>query len=460
MSDKILVVDDEKKIRTILERLLTDEGFSVRSAASAEEAVELAGSWEPDLVLMDQRMAGMDGIEGMVRIREKRPWTTVIILTAYACIELAVEAVKKGAYDYLAKPFDNDDLLIVIRRALERASLTHRVDSLEKELRGKYSFENIIGMSPGMLRVFEQVARVCETGATVLLEGESGTGKELVARAIHFNSRRGEKSFVTVNCGAIPLTLIESEMFGHEKGAYTGANERYKGKFEQADGGTFLLDEVGELSLDAQVKLLRVLDERRITRLGGRESIPIDVRLIAATNRDLQKLVDEGAFRLDLFYRLNIVTIRIPPLRERTVDIPLLAENFILKHNKQLGLGIRGISREALDQLQAYSWPGNVRDLENAVQSAMIQAGSGTIDVAHLPMRIGAERDRDTAAAESTPGRDGSLGDSVQRATARLEKEMIARTIQECGNNRSLAAQKLQISRKTLYNKLREYGIE
>ena len=459
MTEKILVVDDEKKIRTILERLLAEEGFSVRSAANAEEAVELAGSWEPDLVLMDQRMPGMDGIEGMVRIREKRSWITVIILTAYASIELAVEAVKKGAYDYLAKPFDNDELLIVIRRALERASLTHRVDRLEKELRGKYSFQNIIGMSSGMLRVFEQVARVCETGATVLLEGESGTGKELVARAIHFNSRRSDKPFVTVNCGAIPLTLIESEMFGHEKGAYTGANERYKGKFEQAEGGSFLLDEVGELSLDAQVKLLRVLDERRITRLGGRESIPIDVRLIAATNRDLQKLVDEGAFRLDLFYRLNIVTIHIPPLRERTLDIPLLAENFILKYNKQLGLGVQGLSREALELLKAYTWPGNVRDLENAVQCAMIQAGSGIIDVVHLPMRISAALDG-LAAGDNPPGPDGSLGDSVQRATARLEKELIARTIQECGNNRSLAAHKLQISRKTLYNKLREYGIE
>ncbi len=269
MTGNILVVDDEKRIRLILCQLLSDEGYQVTAAASGEEALALADNCEPELVLMDQRMPGIDGIETMVRLRAMRPGLTVIILTAHAALELAVTAIKQGAYDYLAKPFDNEELLIVIRRALEHSRLTGRVDSLERQLGEKYSFSSIIGVSGGMRRVFEQVGRVCETGATVLIEGESGTGKELVARAIHFNSPRRGQPFVTVNCGAIPLTLIESELFGHEKGAFTGAAARCPGKFEQAQGGTFLLDEVGELPLEAQVKLLRVLDERRVTRLGG-----------------------------------------------------------------------------------------------------------------------------------------------------------------------------------------------
>ncbi|MCE5272440.1 sigma-54 dependent transcriptional regulator [bacterium] len=458
MQSKILVVDDEKNIRAILTRLLEDEGYAVLTAASAEEAIVLAESSGPDLVLMDQRMPGLDGIEGLVRIKARNPDITVIILTAHAEIGLAVEAIKKGAYDYLTKPFDNEELLIVIRRALERSSLAHRVNSLERELHERYSFRNLVGVSAAMRRVQEQIARVCETGATVLVEGESGTGKELVARAIHFNSRRADKPFVTVNCGAIPLSLIESELFGHEKGAFTGAVERRSGKFEQAGGGTFFLDEVGELPLEAQVKLLRVLDERRVTRLGGRESLPLDVRLIAATNKDLQQQVEKGAFRLDLFYRLNIVTLRLPPLRERREDIPVLAEHFIRKHNRLLDLSITGFSLAAADRLQAYDWPGNVRDLENAVQSAMIQAGAGTLEPQHLPMRV-------TAGASVAPERDAGpdssgLGASVRQMSARLEREMIRDTLAECGNNRTEAARRLNVSRKTLYNKLHEYGLE
>jgi len=458
MQGKILVVDDEKNIRAILTRLLEEEGYNVLTAPSAEEAIVLAESSCPDLVLMDQRMPGLNGIEGLVRIKARNPDITVIILTAHAEIGLAVEAIKKGAYDYLTKPFDNEELLIVIRRALERSSLAHRVNSLECELHERYSFHNLVGVSAAMRRVQEQIARVCETGATVLVEGESGTGKELVARAIHFNSRRADKPFVTVNCGAIPLSLIESELFGHEKGAFTGATERRSGKFEQADSGTFFLDEVGELPLEAQVKLLRVLDERRVTRLGGRESLPLDVRLIAATNKDLQQQVEKGAFRLDLYYRLNIVTLRLAPLRERSEDIPVLAEHFIRKHNRLLDLSITGFSLATLDLLQAYDWPGNVRDLENAVQSAMIQAGAGVLEPKHLPMRVtaGGAAANERRAAVDSPG----LGASVRQMSARLEREMIRETLAECGNNRTLAAQRLNVSRKTLYNKLREYGLE
>ncbi|HUU27300.1 MAG TPA: sigma-54 dependent transcriptional regulator [archaeon] len=455
MSQKILVVDDEKTIRNILTTLLTDETYTVLAAGSGEESIAVVDSFEPDLILMDQRMPGVDGIEALVRIKEKRPEVTVIILTAHASIELAVEAIKKGAYDYLSKPFDNEELLIIIRRALERNRLAGEITQLKKQLQDKYSFKNIIGVSANMHRVFEQIARVCETNATVLVQGESGTGKELVARAIHYNSRRKDKPFVTINCGAIPVSLIESELFGYERGAFTGARDRTIGKFEQAHCGTFLLDEIGELSLEAQVKLLRVLDEQKITRLGGREPILIDVRLIAATNKDLQEEVDQGSFRLDLFYRLNIVTIRVPSLVERKEDIPLLVEHFIQKYNSKLGLKIKGISSAAMDYLQNYSWPGNVRDLENAVQSAMIHSQSDVVSVEDLPLRIyGYSEVYDKMDLEAA-----GLEEYVKRLTTKIEKDLIKKTMTKCGNNRSLAAKELQISRKTLYNKLKTFRL-
>ena len=455
MSQKILIVDDEEKIRSILTRLLTDEQYAVQEAGSAEQAIKVVDSFEPDLILMDQKMPGMDGIEAMALIREKRPSVTVIILTAHASIELAVEAIKKGAYDYLSKPFDNEELLIIIRRALEHNRLTGEVSDLRKQLREKYSFKNIIGVSSKMQRVFEQVARVCETDVTVLVQGESGTGKELVARAVHYNSRRRDNPFVTINCGAIPVSLIESELFGYERGAFTGARERTIGKFEQAHSGTFMLDEIGELSLEAQVKLLRVLDERKITRLGGKESIPLDVRIIAATNKELQEEVDKKSFRLDLLYRLNIVTIRVPPLRERRDDIPLLVEHFIGKYNSQLGLNIQGISSATMQYLQDYNWPGNVRDLENAVQSAMIQARGELINVENLPLRIcGYPEMSDEVDLVET-----GLEEYVNHLTTKIEKELIIKTMAKCNNNRSQAAKDLQISRKTLYNKLNQYDL-
>ncbi|MFC1726850.1 sigma-54-dependent transcriptional regulator, partial [candidate division KSB1 bacterium] len=388
MISNILVVDDEKKICNILSKILSDEGYEVKAAGSGEEAVEVVDSYQPDLIVMDQNMPGIDGVEAMSQIREKYPDSTIIIITAYGSIPLAVDAMKKGAYDYISKPFDNDELLLVIKRAIERKKLTEEISRLKEQLREKFSFKNIIGVSTKMHTVFEQMCKVGDTDATVLIQGESGTGKELVASAIHYSSNRKDKPFVAVNCGAVPVNLIESEFFGHEKGAFTDAREKKIGKFEHAHCGTIFLDEVGELPMDAQVKLLRVLDEMKITRIGGNELIPVDVRVIAATNINLQQAVDEGKFRLDLFYRLNIFAITLPPLRERKEDIPLLVEHFIDKHNKNLGKNINSISRLAVNCLENYSWRGNVRDLENAIQSAMILTKGEVISLEDLPMRI------------------------------------------------------------------------
>jgi len=455
MSQRILIVDDEKNIRNILTKLLTDEQYTVQAAPSAEHALGLLDSFEPDLILMDQQMPGMNGIEATSLIKEKRPEMTVIILTAHASIELAVEAIKKGAYDYLSKPFDNDELLIIIRRALERKLLTTEISKLKKELQEKYSFKNIIGVSSKMQWVFDQINRVCDTNATVLIQGESGTGKELVARAIHYHSQRKNKPFVAINCGAIPLNLFESELFGFEKGSFTDAKETKNGKIQQAESGSLFLDEIGELSLDAQVKLLRVLDERKITRIGGRTSIPVDVRFITATNKNLQEEVSRGKFRLDLFYRLNVFTITIPPLRERREDIPLLAEHFIQKHNAQLGLDIRGISKSAMKGFQDYDWPGNVRDLENALQSAMIQAQGDLINLDNLPLRICGYPEM----FEEIHLEEDGIENYMNEMNARIEKEIIARTLEKCDGSRTRTAQTLKITRKTLFNKMKKYGL-
>jgi DNA-binding NtrC family response regulator len=452
MFAKILIVDDERKIRSILSRILADEGYTVKTAENGLEAVQAGRDFRPDLVLMDQNMPGMSGIEAMEQIRERNPEVKIIILTAYGSIPLAVEAVKKGAYDYITKPFDNDELLIVIQRALEHSRLTEEVSRLRQEIRGAYTFGNIIGSSDPMHRIFEQVKRVCETNATVLVQGESGTGKELVARAIHYNSPRKEKPLVAINCGAIPENLIESEFFGYEKGAFTDAKERKTGKFEQAESGTLFLDEIGELPLESQVKLLRALEDRAVTRIGGRETIPVDVRIIAATNKDLLREVERKAFRLDLLYRLNVFAITIPPLRERREDIPLLAEHFIAKFNRQLGLTVGNITHAAMEALRIYSWPGNVRDLDNAIQSAMILARNGIVDLEDLPLRVRGYADSITKTGAGEKELDGY----VEQA----EKKLILQVLERNGYNRGKTAEELGVSRKTLFNKMRKYGIE
>lgn len=455
MKEKILIVDDEEKIRTILYHFLKDEGFKVKAVDSGQKAINVADSFKPDIVLMDQNMPGMNGIETMKILKSKDPSLVVIIITAYGAVSLAVDAIKKGAYDYIEKPFDNDKLLLLLHRAIEHKKLTFHVTDLKQKLEKKYSFENIIANSDGMLKVIEQVKKVCETDATVLIQGESGVGKELIAQAIHYNSLRKEKPLIAVNCGAIPAQLVESEFFGHEKGAFTDAKETKIGKFEQAHEGTLFLDEIGELSLEAQVKLLRVLEEKKITRIGGKKAIPANVRIISASNKNLTKIVQDGSFRLDLLYRINIFTISIPPLRDRKEDIPLLADHFIQKHNELLNLTVKNIDKSAMNSLMSYNWPGNIRDLENAIQSAMILTHDGIVNEECLPIRVCGYPE-----TESDFGSDNnSLDEKVKQVNSKVEKELILNALKKCNNNRTDTAKMLKISRKTLFNKMKYYGI-
>lgn len=450
MKGKILIADDEPRIRKIISLLLTQEGYEVKAVTNGKEAVSETTLFQPDVILLDQQMPVMTGTEALEKIQAVRPHQVVILVTAFGTISLAVDAVKKGAYDFIEKPFDNDDLLLKVKRGIEHSHLKGELRQLKKRL-GEGE-RPIIGSAGGLRTVMEQVNRVAMTEATVFIHGESGTGKELIARAVHIRSKRSEQPFVAINCGAIPLSLIENELFGHEKGAFTDAKEAQRGIFEQAEGGTLFLDEIGELPMDAQVKLLRVLEERKVTRIGGTKLIPVNVRIVAATNRDLEGEVKAGNFRLDLLYRLNVFTLELPPLRDRKEDIPLLTDFFIRKHNEVLSLSVKSITPAAMDRLCAYDWPGNIRDLENAVQSAMILCSDGVIDVPQLPARIKGYEQSDTSIA---------LGDSndIREVNAQVEKEIIQETLKKFGGNRTLTAEALNISRKTLFNKMKKYGL-
>lgn len=366
MKGKILIADDEARIRKVIALLLREEGYEVKAVENGQEVINLLPSFQPDVVLLDQQMPVMTGVETLEAIKKLRPNQVVIFVTAFGSVALAVDAVKKGAYDFIEKPFDNDNLVLKVNRAVEHCKLKGEIVTLKKQL--NQNTIPIIGDNAGLKQIVAQVKRVAETNATVLIHGESGTGKELIARAVHNFSKRAEGPFIAVNCGAIPLSLMETELFGHEKGAFTDAKEAQPGTFERANGGTLFLDEIGELPMDAQVKLLRVLEEKKITRIGGKKIIPVDVRIVAATNRKLEEEVEKGNFRLDLLYRLNVFTVTIPPLRERKKDIPALVDFFIAKHNKALNLSIQSITQTAMERIQAYEWPGNVRDLENAIQ--------------------------------------------------------------------------------------------
>lgn len=452
MKAKILVADDEPRIRKAIVRLLTDEGYAVMPVENGREAVEALLSFHPDVVLLDQQMPVLTGVEALEEIKRLAPNQTVVFVTAFGSVSLAVDAVKKGAYDFVEKPFDNDKLLLTVRRAIEHSRMKGELSTLKRTLDETKS--PVIGETTGLLSVMTQMRRVAETNATVLIHGESGTGKELIASAIHRHSSRAAAPFIAINCGAIPLTLMESELFGHERGAFTDAKEAKAGTFERADGGTLFLDEVGELPLEAQVKLLRVLEDRQITRIGGKKPIPVDVRIVAATNRNLEEEVKSGHFRLDLLYRLNIFVLLLPPLRERKEDVPLLANFFIRKHNRALNLDIQGISHEAMSILSSSDWPGNVRDLENAVQSAMILCTGSTILPEHLPARLKGYDQTDPLAA---PKAEGS---GIREMNAQMEKELILEALKKHGYNRTLTADALHISRKTLFNKMKRYGLE
>ncbi len=455
MEQKVLIVDDEEKIRNILCHFLSDEGFKAKAVSSGNEAIKAADLFKPDIILMDQNMPGLNGIETMEIIKSKDPSPVIIIITAYGAVSLAVKAIKKGAYDYIEKPFDNDKLLLLLQRAVAYQKLNSRVAILQEKLKNRYSFGNIVANSRDMQKVVDMVKKVCETDATVLIQGESGVGKELIAQAIHYNSTRKEMPLITVNCGAIPIQLLESEFFGHEKGAFTDAKEVKIGKFEQAHKGTLFLDEIGELPIEAQVKFLRVLEEKKIIRVGGKKNIPVDFRLITATNMNLAEKVQHNSFRLDLLYRLNIFTIVIPPLRERKQDIPLLVEFIIQKHNSLLKLNIKSISKGAMELLMQYHWPGNIRDLENAIQSAMILVPGDIITEEFLPMRVYGYPEVEN---NVETGKNG-LEENVNKVRSKVEKEIIINALKRCNNSRTETARILNISRKTLFNKMKTFGL-
>lgn len=455
---KVLIVDDEQQIRRILSVMLTDHGFGVAEAKSGEEGIEMCGEFQPDVALVDINLPGMDGLATLRTLLERYPNLDCVMMTAYGTIRSAVEAMRIGAFDYLTKPFDNDELLLVINRALEVRRLSSEVEELRAELSARYGFNEIVGISPGLQAVFRTMLKVAPVDATVLIHGESGTGKELVARAIHRRSQRGKGPFVAVNCGAVPQSLFESEFFGHERGAFTDAREARAGRFEQANGGTLFLDEVGELPLDAQVKLLRALQEHEVTRLGGRQAIQLDVRVIAATNLDLKSAVERGRFREDLYWRLNVVKLALPSLRERREDIPLLVDHLVSRFNRELGLSINTVAPDASRVLSLYDWPGNVRELENALCSAMILSDNGVVSVSDLPPRIRGESE----AGGSAAARDitaASLADAVNDAAERVEKMMILSRLAACNGNRTATAESLGVSRKTLFNKMRQYNL-
>ena len=454
MTFKILVIDDEKSIRDIFSLLLAEKGYEVETAETGNEGVSRARAFGPDLVLLDKNLPDVDGVEALSRIKSELPGTEIIIITAFGTIRNAVEAVKLGAYAYLEKPVDNEELLLAIERALAVKKLEAQVADLKTELVGRYGFDTIVGRSARMSSVFQMMRRIALVDGTVLLAGESGTGKELVARAIHFASPRKRGPFVVVNCGAVPRDLIESEFFGHTRGAFTDAKVETTGRFEQADKGTIFLDEIGDLSSDAQVKLLRALGQREIVKVGGTKTIPVDVRVIAATNKDLDAEVKAGNFREDLYFRLAVLSLELPPLRDRREDIPLLVEHFRKKFNAGMGKDIRGVSGEGMRLLDAYPWPGNVRELENVIYESMVMTDGRVIGGPDLPRKLREPRDPAPAAAE-----DGRMTDVVQGVRAQTEKAMIERALEATAGNRTRAAKLLGISRKTLFNKMLVLGI-
>ncbi len=447
----ILVVDDDTAHRTMLRTLIGGWGYDITEVDDGGIAIEKVQDQPFDLILMDVRMLKISGIEALGRIKTLNPSIPVIIMTAYSSIESAVTALKSGAYDYLTKPLDFDKLRITIERAMEHALLREENRILKQNMGARFDRRNIIGQSMGMERLLETVAQVAMSEATVLIHGESGTGKELIAGAVHYNSFRKAGPFVKINCAAITETLLESELFGHEKGAFTGADRKKEGKFIQASGGSLFLDEVSEMSLMMQVKLLRVLQEREITRVGGEQVVPIDVRLIVATNKDLMAMISAGQFREDLYYRLNVVNLNLPPLRERREDIPLLAQHFLEKFSELNRKSIKGFTPQTMDHLIRYDWPGNVRELMNTVERGVVLCRGDYLDDQVLPMLPPVNgRAALPETAEIVSG-DISL-DAVEKAA-------ILKALEAAGGNKSQTARQLGITRKTLHKKLKEYGV-
>jgi two-component system, NtrC family, response regulator AtoC len=449
--NRILVVDDEAKLRRILVRMLAAEGYEVEGVETGEQAVELTSTFLPDVVLMDQNLPGISGQEATARLVEQVSGIKVIMITAFATVDRAVDAMRCGACDYLTKPFDNDELLLRVQRAMEIQRLSRQVESLQIALGERYTFERIVGESPLLLAALDVGRRAAQTEVAILIEGESGTGKELLVRAIHHASSRGNGPFVAVNCAAVPADLVESEFFGHEKGAFTGAGASHTGRFEQANGGTLFLDEISEMPIHLQAKLLRALEEGEISRVGGNEPIPIDVRVIAATNRNAREAVDEGELREDLYHRLAVIGIRIPPLRERREDIPLLARHFLAQARQEGSTRGRDFSTDTWAGLEAYTWPGNARELRNAVQRAGIMAEEEIIRTCDLPPVV--QTARPIAPVSSLENQ------TLEQAVNVLERQMLVAALDVEGGNKTRAAERLGITRKTLAAKMVHYGL-
>ena len=453
--DTILIVDDEKNYPLILSAVLAEEGFETLTAHSGPEALDLLANSDVDLVLTDMKMRSMDGIALLERIKQKNPELPVIMMTAHGTVEKAVEAMQKGAYNYILKPFDNDQLIVYVKKAASLYGVVKDNRRLRNAVESQYSFGNIIGKSKPMQNVYDIIRKVAPANATVLIEGESGTGKELVAKSIHFNSPRRDKPFIAVNCSALAETLLESELFGHEKGAFTGAAGMKKGRFEVSEGGTLFLDEIGELSQNLQVKLLRVIQERVFERVGGTKPVSVNIRFIAATNKNLKTEVDQGRFREDLYYRLNVVNIGLPRLKERQGDIRLLVDHFLDKYSGQRsGLPpVLGIAPDVERLFFDYLWPGNVRELENLIERAMILCGSDTIKLADLPSGF-RENVYNILHIEGIPA-DAKLAATL----AMVEKRMIERALKLSDNVQSHAADMLGIGKSGLNQKLKKFGI-
>ena len=449
---RVLVVDDEENIRLVLRTLLRKHGYEVEMADSGESALRLVDTFGPDVILTDVRMPKMGGLDLLATLKAKQSLSTVIVMSAYGSVDLALEAMKAGAYDYVSKPFKPEEIVLVLKKAEERENLRRENKALKEQIRESNQFESILAKSPQMTLIFKTIAKIADYKTTVLIQGESGVGKELVARAIHARSTRKNAPFVAINCGAIPENLLESELFGHRKGAFTDANADRRGLFEEAHTGTLFLDEIGDLPLSLQVKLLRALQEESIRRLGDTRDIKVDVRIIAAAHHDLAAEAKAGRFRDDLFYRINVLPILIPPLRARKEDVALLTDHFIARNNVRLGTQIRGLSPDARKVLLEYPWPGNVRELENTIERAMVLSEGDVIGITDLPDRVRAALDPVQIQLAT-----GEM--SIKKTMAAIEEILIRRALAKTRGNRTRAAELLELSHRALLYKIKDYQI-
>ncbi len=457
--ETILIVDDEKNYLVVLEALLDPEGYEIVTADNSQDAIRLIRESDLDLVVTDMKMPGMSGMELLEESKKIKPELPVIMMTAFGTIEMAVQAMKKRAYDYITKPFQNEELKLTIKKALENYRLIKEVRLLSEALSERYRYGNIIGKSKPMLEIYELISKVAQSDASILITGPSGTGKELIANAIHYNSPRKDKPFISVNCGALTETLLESELFGHEKGAFTGAVAMKKGRFELADAGTLFLDEVGDMSASLQVKLLRVLQEMEFERVGGTKTIKVDVHIISASNRNIKEDVTNGRFREDLFYRLNVINIEVPPLKERAEDIRLLVDHFTEKYRKDIGRRKDErrkkieLTPEAWKALYSYSWPGTIRELENIIERAVVLNSDGLISPEDFPEEFSDKQE------ELDVDRFIPLNTPLQKTLEQIEEKLIKRALNQCDNVQSHAAQMLGITKSLIQHKMKKYNI-